>query len=188
MNVISIDWIRKQKRAFDVQRAQLLSFAQPVLGGAKRAIFAFHRGELKKGKALLNEAEKQIQKGKAVVKALPSLGAQGPWRAALEEYAEARMFEGFLSGRFQIKIRFVEDPDLLLGALSDTAGEIARYCVLRATAKDSSEVDRGYAVVIEIVELLAELDLTGSLRSKFDQSKQHLRKLEEIRYDLSKRA
>jgi hypothetical protein len=32
---------------------------------------------------------------------------------------------------------------------------------------------------------MAAMNLTGSLRNKFDQGKQHLRRLEDIRYDLS---
>ena len=75
----------------------------------------------------------------------------------------------------------------MIGGISDAAGEIARYAMLRATARDIKEVDRLYAVAFSIVEMLLALDLTGSLRSKFDQAKQHLRKIEEIRYDLSLR-
>ena len=37
------------------------------------------------------------------------------------------------------------------------------------------------------MDFLLQMDLTGHLRTKVDQAKQHVKKLEEIRYDLSLR-
>ena len=80
-----------------------------------------------------------------------------------------------------------DDPEIYLGGLSDITGELVRRSVLHATDGDHETVERIFEDVRRVVELLMDMDLTGGLRSKLDQAKQNLRKLEEIRYDLSLR-
>ena len=79
------------------------------------------------------------------------------------------------------------DPDILIGALSDVVGEYVRRAVMFATDGDRKSVEKLYEESKIIVGFLTSLDLTGSLRSKGDQSRQHLRRLEDIRYDMSRR-
>lgn len=178
--------IAKRKRAIESERLKLAQSAQETLKSSKRAIFAFQREDRKIGVSLLDQARVALRNGSAIVRKQTSLAGDGVWTAALEEYTEAAMFASFLDGKLMLPDETMDQTDAILGGLADTAGEIARHAVLKATQHDKTSVERAHKTVLEIVEFLAGLDLTGSLRSKFDQSKQHLRKIEDIRYDLSK--
>jgi len=178
--------IAKKKRAYESARASLNQHAQLALRTSKRAIFAFQRNDSVNGGKLLDEASASLHSAAIIVRKRPDMAAEGSWSAALEEYTEAVAFASFLSGKLALPDETADDCDAILGGLADAAGEIARYAVLRATERDRESVERGYQTVLQIVDLLASLDLTGNLRSKFDQTKQHLRKIEDIRYDLSR--
>ncbi len=181
---ITLSAIGKHKQHLEIERKRLIAAAQEALNLSKRAIFSSHRNDAER--KVLDQARISIKLGQSIIKKNPQLAGEGVWRAAMEEFAEAWLFESFLKGKITVPDECKDEPDAILGGLSDCAGEIARYAVLMATEHDAKAVDRAHAVVLEIVELLAALDLTGSLRSKFDQSKQHLRKIEDIRYDLSR--
>jgi len=177
--------IAKRKKAYETARASLNLHAQLALRTSKRAIFAFQRNETSNGGKLLDEASSALRAAAVIIRKQPDMASENTWSAAREEYTEAVAFASFLTGKLALPDEIADDPDAVLGGLADAAGEIARYSVLRATEHDRSSVERGYQTVLQIVDLLASLDLTGNLRSKFDQTKQHLRKIEDIRYDLS---
>jgi predicted translin family RNA/ssDNA-binding protein len=77
------------------------------------------------------------------------------------------------------------DYDMHLGALCDLTGELQRRQVKAAIAGDADQVERLYAEIESIVGELLKMDLSGYLRNKFDQSKNSLRRAEEVRYDVS---
>ncbi len=186
MKRITFDHIQKRKKELEVLKRTLDGYAHEALRASKRAIFAFQRGDGKEAGELLGVARDNVRLGTKIVFKQPLLTGDGQWRAALEEYTEATLFGTYLDGEMRAPDECAEYPDVLLGGLSDTAGELARYAVLRATERDKKAVESAYKTALHIVELFAALDLTGSLRAKFDQSKSHLRKIEDIRYDLSK--
>lgn len=172
----------------DRSRRELQQVASEGLAASKRAIFAFHREDLLAAKEQLVLAEARIKTGAALVKKVPKLAHEGAWRAAQEEYAEADLLRQYLEKGALSKVTAIaDDPELYLGGLSDLTGELVRRSVLHATDGDHETVERIFEDVRRVVELLMDMDLTGSLRSKLDQAKQNLRKLEEIRYDLSLR-
>jgi len=187
MKSLSFSKITRSKHAHDLARFQLIDYSNEALRDAKRAIFALQRGDDAQSESLLKAAAAAIKNARLHLKNHPGLIAESSFRAAQEEYSEARIFQSYLQDKFSVSTDVVNDPDSLLGGLSDAAGEIARHAVLRATEHDRKSIEKAHSTVLKIVELLAELDLTGSLRSKFDQSKQHLRKIEDIRYDLSRK-
>ena len=78
-----------------------------------------------------------------------------------------------------------DDPDIFLGALSDLTGEIVRRAVLLASERNAASVQKMFHDVTDTVAFMLQMDLTGNLRQKVDQARQNLRKMEEIRYDLS---
>ena len=153
---------------------------------SKRAIFAMHRDDLKDAKRLLVEAAAQFSACEAVIKKFRGLEEEGMYHAALEEYAEALLFLSYLeTGKFgKLETRAMR-PSVYLGGLSDATGELVRHAVRRATEGDRGEVERAYAVSSSVVAFLLDLDLTGNLRTKFDQAKKNLRTLEQMRYELS---
>jgi predicted translin family RNA/ssDNA-binding protein len=172
----------------DRSRRELQQVASEGLAASKRAIFAFHREDQLAADEQLALAEARLKTGAAIVKKVPKLAQEGSWRAAQEEYAEADLLRQYLEKGALGKVGAIaDDPELYLGGLSDLTGELVRRSVLHATDGDHETVERIFEDVRRVVELLMDMDLTGGLRSKLDQAKQNLRKLEEIRYDLSLR-
>jgi predicted translin family RNA/ssDNA-binding protein len=168
--------IRLQRTSSDMERA------------SKQAIFALQRDDVARAEALLREAKGHEATAEKLIAKEPMLGREGMWHAAREEYAEARFCERAVRGDAIVtKEDLKEDPDIVLGALSDLIGENVRRAIAAATRGDAKTVDRIYEQSVVIVDFLTSLDLTGGLRSKGDQARGHLRRLEDIRYDLSRR-
>ena len=190
--MVNVRYLRTLARTYATQgngRRALAELAAKVGVMAKQSIFAAQRGEVASARRQLKEAENIIKQGQRVFRQVEELGTVGSWRAALEEYAEASLFVGYLEhGKVGQITGVAVSVETYLGGLSDFVGELARYAIKLATARRAAEVDRLVEVGTVIVGELAAMNLTGSLRSKFDQAKQHLRKLEDIRYDLSLRS
>lgn len=180
-------FLREQR--YGEWRRSLQSLSTEILAASKRAIFAFHRGNPSGAEEELEFARTRLAEGWKLIDEEPLLRSEGSWRAAREEYTEADFLSQLLE---QQKIdRFEDqeqDPDIFIGGLADAVGELVRQAVLLATKRDVSTIETMYEAAQEIVEFLLEMDLTGTQRTKTDQAKQHLRKLEEIRYDLALRA
>ncbi|MDD2326605.1 MAG: hypothetical protein PHW63_11545 [Alphaproteobacteria bacterium] len=154
---------------------------------AKQAIFSFHRADEAKGLEQLAEAREKLLAGKKLIAHDPRLMGEGVWRAALEEFCEASFFAKSVTGDDLFPPQDItEDTDILLGALSDLVGEMVRVAVNAAIERDKAKVEGIYEQAVLLVEFILSMDLTGGLRSKADQARQHLRRMEEIRYDLSK--
>jgi predicted translin family RNA/ssDNA-binding protein len=170
-------------------RRSLQGLSTEILAASKRAIFAFHRGSYDAAAQELAIAQTRLAEGWNMIEEEPLLRSEGSWRAAREEYTEAHFLSQYLEQKkidqFDDK---EQDPDIFIGGLADLVGELVRQAVLLATKGDSSTIEEMYDAAQEIVEFLLQMDLTGTQRTKTDQAKQHLRKLEEIRYDLALRA
>lgn len=186
--MINQKFFQKLKADFkkaEENRREVLKIAGDALLLAKRAIFSFHRDDWKGGEQRLKESLANLKKA---AKLTDLAWKEGSFRAALEEYSEAELFRQFL---YKEKLGDVKgmpiDYETYLGALSDTTGEILRYAVKKATERQSNEVQRAKEAVDEIMGQLIELNLTGYLRTKYDQAKQARRRLEQVVYDLSLR-
>jgi predicted translin family RNA/ssDNA-binding protein len=169
-------------------RRELIRRSNEALSKSKRAIFALHRDDFRSAEKLLTEADALFQKTEARFKKIPDLEHEGSYRAGLEEYAEALLFASYLeTGKLgKINDRVME-PSIYLAGLSDTTGEIVRYAMRQATCGNTKAVEESREVVAMVIESLLDMDLTGYLRTKFDQAKKNLRRLEEMAYDLSLR-
>ena len=156
---------------------------------AKQAIFSLQRGDAPQAKTQLAEAEAQLKRAHLAIKKEPKLLADASWRAALEEFCEAVLVDRAVHGKALFPLpELTEEPDIVLGALSDLAGELVRLAVHSATEGDTKKVDEWHKLAEEVVVYLTSLDLTGSLRSKGDQARGHLRRLEDIRYEVLRRS
>ena len=119
--------------------------------------------------------------------AVPVIAQDGAWRASREEFLEARLLAAYLQGTSIVFLN-QEDPEIAIGALSDLVGELVRQAVMEAVKGNKAAVEKMLSVGQQVVATLLEMDLTGGLRSKVDQAKSHLRRLEDIRYDLAMRS
>jgi predicted translin family RNA/ssDNA-binding protein len=175
-------------RELDRSRRALQALSSEILSGSKRAIFAFHRDNEKAAAAELSIVSAKLKEGWKLVKNETRIAQEGMWRAAQEEFAEADLLSQYiLTGKIGPVAGVAEDPDVFVGAVSDLTGELVRRAVLLASDGKIKPIHQIFDDVREVVGFLLSMDLTGSLRTKVDQAKSNLRKLEEIRYDLSLR-
>lgn len=180
--------LKQQYASYDAARRELVKISSDIISSAKQAIFAFHRGDIVGGARLLDEADVLIRKASRAFKTTKGLDYEGAYRAALEEYVEARLVERFLADKpIGAVVAPGIDEDVYLGGVLDFAGEIVRHAVSAASARDLPEVKRCQEIVTAVMSELVSMNITGPLRPKYDQLRQNLRKIEEIMYDLSLR-
>jgi predicted translin family RNA/ssDNA-binding protein len=177
--------VKKRYVAATKARRQMFHSCNDATAIAKRAIFALHRDDLKESEHLLDEARKLIIKAGSEAKKYPELRAQGPYKAAQEEFAEALLFQNYLTkGNWKNDEALKLDPEIFLGALSDATGELVRYAVRQATKGNIKAVEKARNIVEMTIGYILEIDLTGDLRQKGDQAKRNLRSLEDMMYQI----
>jgi predicted translin family RNA/ssDNA-binding protein len=113
------------------------------------------------------------------------LNQEGSYKAGVEEYVEAKTLFLVLSGRKidsfkNIKINY----EGYLGGICDLTGELVRRAVNQASQGNYDEVKKIKNIISDIMAELVEFDMTGYLRTKYDQAKGNLRKIEQINYDI----
>lgn len=182
--------IKRQYHAHNKSRRTVIASSNEALSKSKRAIFALHRDDHKGANSLLAEAKALFVSVERSFRKFPDLKEQGAYRAALEEYAEALLFQAYLlTGELPQKLDArVMDPSIYLAGLSDMTGELVRYAVRQVTLGNTGVVEEVYQAASLIIEFFLDMDLTGYLRTKFDQSKKNLSRLENMTYDLAIRS
>ena len=188
--MINKKFIQKLKKDYDKktgERRQIISLSNVILNDSKRVIFSLHRSDIKKAVELLNNAEKALGSlGKKFGYA--RLNEEGAYKAGAEEYVEAKMFYRVMTGEKVDKISKIElSIDSLLGGICDLTGELVRKAVNQASEGNFDEVKKIKKAINEIMAELVEFDITGYLRTKFDQAKTNLRKIEQIDYEIKLR-
>ncbi len=180
--------LKKEYDTYESARRSLIGVSNIALSKAKQAIFALHRDDEKGAVQLLSEVENTFTRLEKEFKKNDGLRWEGAYRAALEEYVEAKLFYDFSKyGKISEIKTVLIDADGYLAGLSDFTGELTRKAVQRATQGRHQEVEKLAKVVRDVVEQLIQFDLTGYLRTKYDQAKQNLRRVEEVLYDISLR-
>jgi predicted translin family RNA/ssDNA-binding protein len=182
-----IEKLKKEHEEANSERRQIISLANVILHDSKRVIFSLHRDDTTKAEASLTEIDKVIMKleekfGPARLK------EEGSYKAALEEYVEAKTFYLVVTGKKIEKFKNMKiDFDTYLGGLCDLSGELVRRATNKAAAGSMGEVRLMHEYISEILAELVEFDMTGYLRTKYDQARGNLRKMEQINYEISLR-
>lgn len=180
--------MRTRQLAYAVERREVIKTAGDALHLAKRAIFALQRGDQAEAGTKLAGAEKALAGLAKRYRKDAGLLAEGSHQAALEEYVEARLFYQFVTtGKIGVIKGLVISDDSYVAGLCDVPGELYRYAIRAATARDFATVKQCAAAADEIIGELVEFNLTSYLRTKFDQAKQALHKLEQVVYETSLR-
>ncbi len=182
--------IGERHKAYAAGRHEVIQLAAVAQGASKRAIFALHRDDAVEANRLLGEAGTSLAAIQKLATKIEGLDEEGSYRAALEEYAEAALYRDFVSaghvGALE-KLPAILDDDAYLGGLADLTGELQRRQVRLATEGKIDDVRRIKEAIEEIVEALLAMDLGGYLRTKFDQSRNSLRRAEEVLYEMTLR-
>jgi predicted translin family RNA/ssDNA-binding protein len=182
-----LEKLKKDYQANESQRRQIISAANNILFEAKKTIFALQRQDFKSAVVKLNDAEKALKDLQARFGAA-RLNREGAYKAAVEEYLEASTFHATIKGK---KISAISSLDLdyegYLGGICDLIGELVRYATNRAAAGKFNDVAKIKKIADDIMAQLVNFDLTGYLRTKYDQARGHLRKLEQMAYEIKLR-
>lgn len=169
-------------------RRDIIKYSGDALHFSKRAIFALHREELAEGEEKIAEAEKMFREMQSKYKKYSFIEEEGSYRAAIEEYVEAKLFHQFVTkGKIGKVTTFHIDGESYLAGLCDLPGELYRYAIRAATGNDLKTVAKCMELSSEILGELIEFNLTSYLRNKFDQAKQAVHKLEIVMYEVNLR-
>ena len=178
--------IAKHHESQSRMRRALMARSNDVLSKSKRAIFALHRDDLHSATQALAEIAQEFRDMEKSIRANPELKNEGSYKAALEEYAEASLFAGYVKTGGLVKLEArAQDPSIYLAGLADATGEMVRWATRQVTSGNHAAVKDTQEVVAMVIEFMLDLDLTGYLRTKFDQAKKNLSRLEQITYDLA---
>lgn len=189
INAKFLDQLKNDYRAQESQRRQIVSASNNILFEAKKTIFALQRQDFKAAAEKIKNIETAL-KDLAKRFGATRLQQEGAYKAAVEEYLEGRTFYAVINDK-KAEIKAVPDLDLnydgYLGGVCDLIGELVRYATNRAAAGKFSEVAKLKKIADDIMSQLVDFDLTGYLRTKYDQARGHLRKLEQMSYEIKLR-
>jgi len=173
--------------SYTTKRREVIKAAGDAQHLSKKAIFALQRDDSSEAVKCLSEAEKQLSGLYKRFKTEKGLTDEGSYLAGLEEWLEAKLFQQFLAGEKigQVKCNMEIDPDLYISGLCDVPGELLRYAIKSATERKFDIVKKSYDTTEAIISELVDMDLTGYNRTKFDQAKGALHKLQQIVYETS---
>ncbi|MBI2037848.1 MAG: hypothetical protein HYT15_02865 [Candidatus Magasanikbacteria bacterium] len=180
--------VRQELLGYAAKRQEVIKESSQAQFLSKKAIFAMQRDDAGEAQQLLSQAEKIIVDLNIKHKKEPGIFEEGSYKAALEEFVEASLFNRYLQKKTIGKLPKIKiDTDIFVGGLCDVPGELLRYAIKSATEKKFEEVKRCRAAADEIIGELVDMNLTGYNRQKFDQAKQALHKLEQVLYEVSLR-
>ncbi len=186
--MINKKFIQKLKKEYvtsNSERRQIISMSNIVLHDSKRIIFALHRGDMKKGENMFSSVESILTKLEKKF-GFKRITSEGSYRACVEEYVEAKMFYFLITGKKIDAIKGLKiNYDSYLGGICDAMGEMVRRAVNKASSGELDEVAKLKKVVNDVMAELVEFDMAGYLRTKYDQARGHLRKIEQINYDVN---
>lgn len=185
MNKKFIKKLKSEYDAHESERRQIIGLSNVVLHDSKRVIFALHRFDEKKAGDSLAEIEKiliDLEKKFGYGR----LSQEGAYKAGVEEYVEAKMLNRLANGE---KIDLIKNLKInvesYLGGICDLTGELVRQAVNIAASGKREKAIKIKMFIDEIMAELVEFDMTGYLRTKYDQAKGNARKIEQINYEIN---
>lgn len=171
-------------RANESERRQIIAAANDILFEAKRGIFALHRQDFKGAAAKLAGMEESLANMEKRF-GPERLYKEGSFKAAAEEYVECRTFYDVIRSQEIKPVKELHlDYESYLGGICDLIGELVRYATNQAAAGKFAAVAQAKARAEEIMAPLIDFDFTSYLRTKYDQARGHLRKLEQMSYEI----
>lgn len=188
--MINDKFLKKLKddyRANESERRQIISASNNILFEAKKNIFALQRNDFKAAEAKMSDMEKALKNLEERFGA-ERLHREGAYKAASEEYLEGKTLYLAIKNKPIETVKGISlDYESYLGGICDMIGELVRYATNRAANGKFSEVAKIKKLAEDIMGQLIDFDMTGYLRTKYDQARGHLRKLEQMAYEIKLR-
>lgn len=180
--------IRQDLLAYAEKRREVIKSCGDAQHLAKRAIFALQRDNTDEAEKALREAERLLSALSKKHQKDTRVFDEGSFKAALEEFVEATLFQQFLQGKTLSEFKGLSiDSDAYIGGLADVPGELLRYAIKSATERNFDMAKKCFEMAEDIIGEMVTMDLTGYNRQKFDQAKQSLHKLQQVIYEISLR-
>lgn len=180
--------IRENLNRYDDSREELIKKSRDVLKLSKQLIYTIHRKDMKEAADLLAEVKREKQSLDKIASKNKKLFYEGSYSQAMQEYAEALTYYGFIKNNKipAISSLGVSEEDYLMG-ICDLTGELTRKAVTIAH-KETKEVEKIKDLVEDIFGEFLKFNLRNSeLRKKSDSIKWNLKKLEEVMYDIKEK-
>ncbi|MFA5420650.1 MAG: hypothetical protein WC280_01310 [Patescibacteria group bacterium] len=169
------------------ERRQIISLSNIILNNSKKAIFAIHRQDNTLALNNLKDSERIINKIKKDF-GLNRAKEEGSYSAAMEEYVEAKLFYQFIKTGKIDKIQKVKiSEESYIGGICDLSGELIRRATHEAINKNYNEVKKTRKIINDILSELIDFDIIGHMRTKYDQARNNLKKIEQMDYEISLR-
>jgi predicted translin family RNA/ssDNA-binding protein len=185
--MISKKFIEKLKKDYaesNSERRQIISLANVVLHDSKRVIFSLHRGDNKIAEESLIAIEEVLKKLEKKF-GYSRIMEEGSYKAGVEEYVEAKTLFMVINGQKIDAIKGLKiDVEGYLGGICDLTGELVRRAVNQAASGNWEEVPKIKKIINDIMAELVQFDMTGYLRTKYDQARGNLRKIEQVDYEV----
>jgi predicted translin family RNA/ssDNA-binding protein len=168
----------------ETERREIISASNGLLFESKKIIFKLQREEFKEAQEKFLEVEKSFKSIENEFTA-KRLKKEGAYKAAAEEYLEAKTFYQTIKETEITEITSLDfDYESYFGGICDLIGELVRYATNQATKGKFKEVSKIKTKADDIMSQLIDIDMTGYLRTKYDQARGHLRKLEQMAYEI----
>jgi predicted translin family RNA/ssDNA-binding protein len=182
-----LETLKKDYQANESERRQIISASNNILFEAKKIIFSLQRQDFKTAETKITELEKMFVNLESRFGA-ERLKKEGAYKAAAEEYLEGKTFYLVIKKKDITAVKDLHlDYESYLGGICDLIGEMVRYATNQAAKGKFSEVAKIKKAAEDIMTQLIDFDMTGYLRTKYDQSRGHLRKLEQMAYEIKLR-
>ncbi len=182
-----LEKLKSDYRANESERRQIISAANNILFEAKKTIFALQRFDFKLADLKIKEIETAL-KNLETRFGFERLHREGAYKAAAEEYLEGKtLYLAIKNKKIEATADLSLDYESYLGGICDMIGELVRYATNQAASGKFSEVAKIKKIAEDIMGQLIDFDMTGYLRTKYDQSRGHLRKLEQMTYEIKLR-
>jgi predicted translin family RNA/ssDNA-binding protein len=183
-----LEKLRADYRGNESERRQIISGSNNILFQAKKTIFALQRQDFKTAEKNLGEMETAFRDLEKRFSA-PRLNREGAYKAAAEEYLEGKTLYLVIKNKKIDGIAGLNlDYEAYLGGLCDMIGELVRYATNQAAAGKFTAVAKTKKEAEDVMGQLIDFDMTGYLRTKYDQARGHLRKLEQMAYEIKLRS
>lgn len=180
--------LKKEHEENNSERRQIISLSNAILHDSKRVIFSLHRDDMKKAEESLKEIESTLLKLEKKFD-FKRISVEGSYKAAAEEYVEAKTLYLIINGKKIDKFPVLKiDYESYLGGICDLTGELIRRATNEAAKGNREEVTKIKKIINDIMAELVEFNFTGYLRTKYDQARTSLRKIEQMDYELKTRS
>ena len=188
INIKFLEILKNNYRTNESERRQIISAANNILFESKKTIFALHRQDFKIAETKIKDNEKNLKNLETRFGA-DRLRREGAYKAAAEEYLESKTFYLIITSKKITEVSELNlDYEAYLGGICDLIGELVRFATNQAAQGKFSEVAKIKKTANDIMSQLVDFDLTGYLRTKYDQARGHLRKLEQMAYEIKLRS